>query len=102
MTADRLNTPAKITFDSSDLLYVVDFNNNRVQKFILGNNTGITVAGMSGSAGNTAHHLQYPVDVAIDSNGNIYVVDTNNQRVQLWNVSATNGTTVVGNGKSKE
>lgn len=86
--------------DSSDSLYVADAQHNRIQKFFYGNNTGITVAGQTnGSFGVTARHLNFPNDVTVDSNGNVYAVDTYNNRVQFWSVNSTSGITVAGNGQ---
>jgi len=95
---NQLNTPAKIAIDLSDSLYIADFNNQRVQKYLLNATTGTTVAGNE-TAGNTSTQLNYPTDVAVDSNYNIYVADTNNQRIQLWNAGASVGLMVAGLGK---
>lgn len=102
-TADYLNNPLGIFVGTSDTLYVADANNNRVQQFLFGNTTGTTVAGQAnGVAGSMATRLSVPGDVTIDPNGNVYVVEVNNHRVQLWRVNATFGITVAGNGKMRE
>ena len=99
-TSNYLNTPIGMALDSFNLLYVADSGNNRVQQFSPGNSTGKTVAGQSnGSFGPAADRLNSPNDVAVDSNGNLYVVDTFNHRVQLWRVNATSGITIAGNGQ---
>jgi DNA-binding beta-propeller fold protein YncE len=78
-------------------LYVADYSNNRIQKFDLStNSSGITVAGGNG-AGSAANQLTYPLDVHVSQlNGAIYVADNGNNRVQRWNVNATQGITVAG------
>jgi tripartite motif-containing protein 71 len=77
-TSDYLNSPIGIALDSFDPLYVANNSNQRVPKFSLGNTTGTTVCGLpNGSVGSTPTRLNSPYDVAVDSNGNIYVVDTN-------------------------
>lgn len=99
-TSYYLNYPLGIFIDSFNTLYVADCNNNRVQQFLFGNTVGTTVAGQSnGVAGSSATHLNSPSDVAVDLNGNVYVAEINNNRVQLWLVNATSGITVAGNGK---
>lgn len=98
--SDYLNYPIGMTFDSFNVLYVADSENNRVQQFSPGNLTGKTVAGQSnGTVGSGADRLNTPNDVAVDSNGNLFVVDTLNHRVQLWRVNATSGITIAGNGQ---
>jgi sugar lactone lactonase YvrE len=57
--------------------------------------TGVTVAGGNG-AGPAANQLNNPFGVAVDSSGNVYVADTNNNRVQMWAPGATSGVTVAG------
>ena len=97
---NHLNFPIGIILDSSDTLYIADSLNNRIQKIFLGNTTGTTVAGsQNGVVGSNASLLNYPNDIAVDSNGNIYVADAYNYRIQLWPVNASLGTTIGGNGK---
>ncbi|CAF2977042.1 unnamed protein product, partial [Rotaria sp. Silwood2] len=86
-----------LTLDLSNTLYIADWYNNRVQAWLQGASTGITVAGgSSGVSGSTANYLNMPSDVAVDSNGNVYVSDTLNNRVQFWAKSASSGTTIAG------
>ena len=99
-TSDYLNTPTGIALDSFDSLYVADNLNQRIQKFSSGNTTGTTVCGQpNGTVGSTPSRLNSPYDVAVDSNGDMYVVDTNNNRVQLWRANASAGITIANNGK---
>ncbi|CAF3413148.1 unnamed protein product [Rotaria sp. Silwood2] len=90
--------PNALAVDSSNALYVVESAQNRVQKYVFGaSNNSTTVAGqMNGASGSTSDFLNGPSDVAVDSSGNVYVLDKLNNRVQLWNSGASNGTTVAG------
>ena len=54
-----------------------------------------TVAGGYG-AGSAANQLNQPYGVTADANGNVYVADYGNARVQKWAPGATTGTTVAG------
>ena len=58
-------------------------------------NYGITVAGGNGSGGNSSQ-LSWPSGVAKDKDGNIYVADVMNHRIQKWAPGATSGTTFAG------
>ncbi|CAF1566765.1 unnamed protein product [Didymodactylos carnosus] len=58
--------------------------------------TGTTVAGATQINGSNASLLFYPNDVAIDNNNNIFVADTNNNRIQLWISGSLSGVTVAG------
>lgn len=97
-TSQKLSYPAGIYVDRQhNALYVADYSNNRIQKFYLnGNGTGITVAGGNG-IGAAANQLIYPLDVYVSQlNGAIYIADYGNNRVQRWDVNATQGVTVAG------
>ncbi|CAF4921243.1 unnamed protein product [Rotaria sp. Silwood1] len=97
--ANQLYGPMGLALDSSNTLYVADWYNNRVQAWLLGASTGMTVAGdASGTPGSDSNYLNTPADVAVDSNGNIYVADTYNHRVQFWARDASTGTTIAGTG----
>jgi hypothetical protein len=81
-------------------LYVADSSNNRVQMLLMGNTAATTIAGNpSGISGSNASLLNYPNDVAVDSNGNTSIADSYNNRAQFWTVNASLGITIAGNGK---
>jgi len=59
----------------------------------------VTVAGQSDTtSGIGANQLNGAIAVRLDDNGNLYVCDYNNNRVQKWAPGATSGTTVAGTG----
>ncbi len=89
-TSAELDTPTGIAVDASGDLYIADSHNNRIRK--VSNGTITTVAGsgpvtfaggFSGDGGSaTAAQLAHPTGVAVDSAGNIYIADTNNNRLR--------------------
>jgi len=99
-----LNTPQGSAVDSAGNIFIADTANNKVRKIAAatGKITTIAGTGTAGSAGNgaaaTASQLSAPHGVAVDATGNIYIVDTANQRIQM--VSAQTGfiSTVAGTG----
>ncbi|CAF1361079.1 unnamed protein product [Didymodactylos carnosus] len=95
---NQLNLPYGIFIDSNNDLYVADYKNHRIQKWLSGASTGTTIAGLTNcTSGSTSNHLYYPTAVYVDrKNQNLYIDDSGNHRVQLWNNSATNGATVAG------
>ncbi len=97
-----LNQPSGIVRDATGNTYIADTNNNRVRK-VAANGIITTVAGTGtpgsigdGSAAASAQ-LNAPQGLALDSSGNLYIADTNNQRVRMVDGSG-NITTVAGNG----
>ncbi len=83
--------------DASGNVYVADANNHRVQKWAPGATYGVTVAGQSnGSHGHATNQLFNPAGVYVDSSGNIFVADFNNNRIQKWAQGASSGVTVAG------
>ncbi|MFK8845340.1 hypothetical protein [Streptomyces sp. Ac-502] len=103
-TATQLNTPTGVAVDPQGNLYIGEWGNHRVRKV---DTRGIitTVAG-NGQAGYvsdggpaTATKLYQPAGVEVDSNGNLYIADCNNNRVRKVD---TRGiiTTVAGNGQA--
>jgi len=60
----------------------------------LGKGTASTVAGGNGT-GSAANQLNFPSDIFVNQTGTIYILDSNNSRIQKWEKGATLATTVV-------
>ncbi|CAF4947046.1 unnamed protein product, partial [Rotaria socialis] len=68
----QFNSPTSITLDSYGYLYIMDFNNQRVQKWLPGANFGVTVATTT---------MSNPYGMTMDPFGNIVVADSSYQRI---------------------
>jgi uncharacterized protein (TIGR03437 family) len=101
-----LNSPKGVAVDAAGNVYIADTNNSRILKVTSSGSITITTTfagldngawGYSGDGGPaTSAQLNYPYGVALDAAGNLYIADTNNQRIRR--VSAATGiiTTVAG------
>ena len=97
--ASRLDQPLDIVIQSLNTLYITEYGRHRVQQWSVGESTGRIIAGrLNASAGNSSGDLSNPNGLYVDSNGDVYVADGVNSRVQLWNNGASTGTTVAGTG----
>ena len=102
-TSASLNQPSGVAVDAAGNLYIADFNNNRIRKVspagTITTFAGNGVAAFSGDGGlATSASLSGPVGVAVDSVGNLYIVDKGNHRVR--EVSGGTITTVAGGGST--
>lgn len=103
-TAACLNTPGGMAMGIRGTMYIADSGNNRVRVVWLANGTIATAAGcgMQGYAGDggpaTAAQLNWPRAVVVDTNGNVYVADTNNNAVRVMWAATGIITTVAGGG----
>ncbi len=93
----RFNAPIAAAVDSAGNLYVSDWNNNTIRKVTpLGTNWVVTtLAGQAGNPGsadgtNSAARFNHPSDVAVDTNGNVYVSDWNNNTIRKVTPLGTN------------
>ena len=94
--------PYGIALDSSANVYMADVLNQRIRKITVSTGIITTVAGTglagysSDNAAATSSTIYSPQGVAVDTSGNIYIADTNNDRIR----KVTSGiiTTVAGNG----
>ena len=98
----RLDAPSAVTVDGWGNVFIADTGNSRIRKVatngIITTVAGNGTAGYAGDGGRaTTARLNYPSGVAVDGWGNLFIADSDNQRIRKV---ATNGiiTTVAGNG----
>ena len=104
-TAAELNHPNRVALDTAGNLYIADSENNVVRKVsttgtistVAGNGT----AGYTGDGGAaTSAELNGPVDVAVDSAGNLYICDNGNDVIRKVAAGSGTITTYAGNSQS--
>ncbi|MBW1697204.1 MAG: hypothetical protein JRH18_02790 [Deltaproteobacteria bacterium] len=99
-----LDKPNSVSVDTQGNLYIADTNNHSIRKVdtagIITTVAGNGAAGFSGDGGPaTDAELKTPRDVYVDASGNIYIADTENNRIRKVDTSGII-TTVAGNGAS--
>ncbi|CAF5182411.1 unnamed protein product, partial [Rotaria magnacalcarata] len=93
---NQLNHPAYLFVDRDHSLYVSNWNNNRVMKWVEGAKEGIVVAGGQGE-GDALTQLHCPYGLFVDTLGILYVADSWNHRVMHWTQGDNKqGTVIVG------
>jgi hypothetical protein len=95
--SSQITQSGDLFIDSNDTLYISDeYTNSVVWKLPKNATNPILVAGQPGSMGGSANQLDVPQGVYVDSNGNLYVSDYYNYRVQKYVNGSTIGVTVAG------
>ncbi|MEJ3658886.1 serine/threonine-protein kinase [Actinomycetes bacterium KLBMP 9759] len=95
-TLSHLRSPTFAALDPTRrMLYIADSGNNRIRRIDLVDGTIVTVAGTGerGFAGDggpaTAATLNWPLGIAVDAHGVLFVADCNNNRVRRIDVDGT-------------
>ena len=102
----KLSAPSGVAVDSNSNLYVADAGNNRIRIVSPGGNittyAGNGTPGFSGDgSAATSAQLSLPAGLAVDSSGNLFIADTNNNRIRMVDSGGTIFT-VAGNGNSTD
>ena len=89
--------PYGIMVDGSGNLYVADTGNNTIRKLTPSGTNWVvsTIAGLAGNPGstdgsNSNSRFRYPIGIAMDGGGNLYVTDEGNSTIRMLKPSGTN------------
>ena len=104
ISAISLSAPIGVILDSGGNLYVADYGNNRVLYYPAGSTTATRVYGQAGgfttnttnNGGTSATSLNLPIGLALDSGGNLYIVERGNNRAMYYPAGSTTATRVYG------
>jgi uncharacterized protein (TIGR03437 family) len=100
-----LRAPVAVAVDQSGNLYIADELDNRIRKVnssgIISTYAGTGIPGYGGDRGPaTAAALNFPVGIALDAKGNLYIADQGNAVIRRISSDSTINT-VAGNGNPK-
>jgi sugar lactone lactonase YvrE len=97
-SASGLSSQHELAFDNNGDLWVADSYNNRVLEFVPPFSNGMSASVVMGQPSFTANDclttatgLCYPTGLAFDKNGNLWVVDSDNNRVLQYYAPFVNG-----------
>jgi len=103
-TVAELNSPSGVTVDSAGDLFVADYGNNVIREVVKATGDIITVAG-NGTAGYSGDHgpataaeLNGPENICVDSAGDLFIADGNNNVIREVVKATGDIITVTGNG----
>ena len=105
-TSAQLNRPLGVAVDRAGNIFIGDTANSAIREVTVADGKINTVAGQGGVAGYTGDNgpatsakLQYPIGIAVDAGGSLYIADDNNNAIRKVTGDATHTiSTIAGNG----
>ncbi|CAF3911058.1 unnamed protein product [Adineta steineri] len=94
--SDQLPYPWALAFDSYGNIFVSDYSKNQLLNSPDGNADSSTIVAGTGSSGSTSNMLYRPIGIFVDINFNLYVADSENDRIQFFKYGQMDGMTVAG------
>jgi DNA-binding beta-propeller fold protein YncE len=85
----QFSHPAGVAIDKQDRLYVADLGNDRVQRFAFNEKGQAVFDGKWGEEGTDPGQFDRPYSVCVDQEGNFYVSDFGNHRIQVFSPSGS-------------
>ncbi|CAF4943272.1 unnamed protein product, partial [Rotaria sp. Silwood1] len=94
-TNNQLNVPRSIALDASTgALYIADYGNHRVMKWVA--SVGTVAAGGNG-AGSNSNQLNYPGGVVFDASATVlYISNAFSNNIKRWVIGSLTGTVIAG------
>jgi sugar lactone lactonase YvrE len=95
-TVAQFSSPFGLAVDASTNIYVADFGNHAIRKIRpVGTNWVVTTIAGDGNIGhsdgtNTQAQFNFPADIALDKDGNLYVSDQSNNTLRKMTPVGTN------------
>jgi sugar lactone lactonase YvrE len=83
---NQLDSPNAVAADANGYIYIADTGNNRIVRWGPNSTIGICIAACTNTYGTNMNQLNYPTGLAFDSNGSLYIVEYNNNRVQKFQI----------------
>ncbi|CAF1269239.1 unnamed protein product [Rotaria magnacalcarata] len=91
---NQLYYPRGTFVDDTGALYITD-DNLRVMKWKHGTESGVMVAGFGGRGNGSDQFEYYLHNLAVDTEGTMYICDKGNERVVRWKKDAKSGQSII-------
>lgn len=87
-TSKQLSAPHAVVVDEMETIYIVDHNLQQVIRWFKGAKSGQILFGGRGY-GYQPNQFAHPIDIDFDVEGNLYITDRDNHRIQMFSINKT-------------
>ncbi|MFN0049364.1 MAG: T9SS type A sorting domain-containing protein [Cytophagales bacterium] len=88
--SNQFDIPGGLAITNNGRIFIGDVGNSRISVWTISGSSYLPFATFGTTYGSANNQFSSPLDVAIGTNGNLFIADADNNRISVWTTSGSN------------